>query len=54
MASAMEYANGIADKKKVEGPRYQVETVWTDGEHNDKHPGAVLPEGLRWLWSEEK
>ena len=54
MVSAMKYANEIADKNDVTGPRYQVNTVWTDGEHNDKHPGALLPEGLRWLWAESK
>ncbi len=54
MVSAMQYANQNADRKKIDGPRYQFIAVWTDGEHNDKHPGALLPEGLRWLWSEEK
>lgn len=54
MVSAMQYANENADRKKIDGPRYQFTAVWTDGEHNDKHPGALLPEGLRWLWSKEK
>ena len=54
MVSAMRYANENADKNDVTGPRYQVNTVWTDGEHNDKHPGVLLPEGLRWLWTESK
>jgi enterochelin esterase family protein len=52
MVSAMEYANANADEEQVEGPRYQLKAVWTDGEHNDKHPGMLLPEGLRWLWQE--
>ncbi len=54
MVSAMQYANQNADRKKIDSPRYQFTAVWTDGEHNDKHPGALLPEGLRWLWAEEK
>jgi enterochelin esterase family protein len=54
MVSAMQYANKNADEKKIDGPRYQLTAVWTDGVHNDKHPGALLPEGLRWLWSNEK
>ncbi len=54
MYKAMLYANRIADRGNVEGPRYQVKTVWTDGEHNDQHPGALLPEGLRWLWGTYK
>jgi poly(3-hydroxybutyrate) depolymerase len=53
MVSAMQYANVFADKNKTIGARYQVKYVWTDGEHNDKHAGALLPEGLKWLWSEE-
>jgi enterochelin esterase family protein len=52
MVSAMQYANEIADAENVPGARYQVKTVWTDGVHSDKHPGVLLPEGLRWLWSE--
>lgn len=52
MVSAMAYANENADKLEVPGPRYQFTAVWTDGEHNDKHPGALLPEGLKWLWAE--
>lgn len=51
MVSAMKYANAHADQHKLEGPRYQFTAVWTDGEHSDKHPGALLPEGLKWLWA---
>ncbi|MDA0194990.1 MAG: alpha/beta hydrolase-fold protein [Bacteroidetes bacterium] len=54
MVSAMEYANKNADENNVAGARYQITTVWTDGEHSDKHPGMLLPEGLRWLWAESK
>ena len=53
MVSAMEYANSNADEKQISGPRYQLKAVWTDGEHNDKHPGMLLPEGLKWLWQAE-
>ena len=52
MVSAMEYANANADENNVEGPRYQLKAVWTDGEHNDKHPGMLLPEGLKWLFND--
>jgi enterochelin esterase family protein len=54
MVSAMQYANETADQENVTGARYQVKTVWTDGSHSDKHPGALLPEGLKWLWSDSK
>ncbi len=54
MVSALQYANENADRNKKDGPRYQFTAVWTDGEHNDKHPGALLPEGLRWFWSKGK
>lgn len=54
MVSAMKYANEKADKKEMTGGRYQVTKVWTDGAHNDKHPGVLLPEGLRWLWAESE
>ncbi len=50
MVSALAYANRNADEKSIEGPRYQFTHVWTDGKHDDSHPGALLPEGLRWLW----
>ena len=50
MYKALNYANRIADRNNIEGPRYQVNAVWTDGEHNDQHAGALLPEGLKWLW----
>ncbi len=53
MVAAMNYANRIADEKDSTGNRYEVKAVWTDGEHNDKHPGILLPEGLKWLWAED-
>ncbi|TPV57408.1 esterase family protein [Aestuariibacter sp. GS-14] len=52
MAAAFRYVNKHADEQALPGPRYALKTVWTDGEHNDSHPGALLPEGLRWLWQE--
>ncbi|NVK54772.1 MAG: esterase family protein [Alteromonadaceae bacterium] len=52
MAAAFKYANRQADKTNQKGPRYELKTVWTDGEHNDAQPGALLPEALRWLWAE--
>ncbi|MCB0667393.1 MAG: hypothetical protein KDC80_16310 [Saprospiraceae bacterium] len=52
MVSALKYANANADENNDPGARYQFTTVWTDGVHSDKHPGALLPEGLRWLWKD--
>lgn len=54
MVSAFEYANQNADKNNLPIPRYEFTYVWTDGEHKDKHPGALLPEGLKWLWKSDK
>lgn len=53
MEAALLFANRRDDRREVEGPRYGVKAVWTDGVHNDDHPGALLPEGLRWLWSKD-
>ena len=53
MFSAMNYANRIADRNNTPGPRYQLTAVWTDGQHNDQHAGALLPEGLKWLWADQ-
>jgi enterochelin esterase family protein len=50
MVSALAYANRIADRRQREGARYEFTYVWTDGQHSDEHPGALLPEALRWLW----
>ncbi len=52
MASAFRYANAHAKELQTPGPRYELKTVWTEGTHNDKDPGLLLPEGLRWLWAE--
>lgn len=53
MVAALGYANRHADENQIKGPRYEFTSVWTDGEHSDSHPGALLPEGLRWLWKQE-
>ena len=29
---------------------YEVNYIWGIGRHSQKHPGAVLPEMMRWLW----
>ena len=50
MVAALDFANRNADRQQQKGPRYEFTFVWTDGEHNDAHPGALLPEALRWLW----
>jgi enterochelin esterase family protein len=52
MVSALSYANRVADQRRRDGARYDITWVWTDGEHGDQHPGALLPEALRWLWRE--
>jgi enterochelin esterase family protein len=52
MAAAFDYANRRAAEAGEDGERYRVRTVWTDGEHTDNDGGALLPEALRWLWSE--
>ena len=54
MLSALEWANANADTKKVEGPRYQIKYEWGDGAHSDAHGGALLPDILRWIWSDVK
>jgi len=50
MVAALSFANQIADRRQREGARYDFTFVWTDGQHSDAHPGALLPEALRWLW----
>ncbi len=52
MLAAFDYANAKADQKGAAGSRYEVQAVWTDGVHNDDHAGALLPEALRWIYSE--
>lgn len=53
MEAAFHYANRSADRREIEGPRYQVKTVWTEGRHSDSDGGSMLPDAIRWLWSEE-
>lgn len=31
---------------------YQVEHVWGEGTHNDRHAAAVFPAAMRWLWKD--
>jgi enterochelin esterase family protein len=50
MLSAFEYANANADRKKIEGPRYDVRYEWGDGAHSDDHGGMLLPQILRWMF----
>jgi len=52
MLAALEYANTKADRVNAPGPRYRVKHVWGEGRHSDDHGGAILPDILRWLWSE--
>ena len=52
MLTALRYANRTADQRGDAGPRYEVAHIWGDGEHNDSHGGAILPDILRWLWDE--
>ncbi|HEY7120370.1 MAG TPA: alpha/beta hydrolase-fold protein [Tepidisphaeraceae bacterium] len=54
MLSAIEWANTNADKKNIQGPRYEVNHEWGHGTHNPNHGGAILPESLRWLWKDYK
>lgn len=42
MASALEFAG------------YEYKFVFGDGGHNGRHGGAILPDALRWLWSDVK
>lgn len=50
MLNAFEFANASADRRKLEGPRYDVNHVWGDGNHSDTHGGALLPDILRWMF----
>ena len=51
MVAALAYANRNAESKNESESRYQYKAVWTEGEHNDSHGGALLPEALKWLWA---
>jgi hypothetical protein len=37
-------------ERALEFAGYSVEHVWGEGTHNPRHPKAVLPDALRWLW----
>lgn len=50
MLNAFEFANASADRRKLEGPRYDVKYVWGDGNHSDTHGGSLLPDMLRWMF----
>ena len=50
MLAALNFANASADRRKLEGPRYDVKHEWGDGAHSDSHGGALLPDILRWLF----
>ena len=39
-------------RQKTAGPRYEVRHEWGDGAHSDAHGGALLPDILRWIWSD--
>jgi len=53
MLSAFEYANATADKNNVLGARYEVRHQWGDGAHSDAHGGVLLPEILKWIWTND-
>ncbi len=69
MVAALRFSNQQADRVEsgesrwnpyenspsphVPGVRWAEKHVWTDGEHSDKHGGHLLPDALRWLWSED-
>jgi len=53
MLSAFEYANARADKAGTLGVRYEVKHNWGDGAHSDQHGGALLPEILKWIWTND-
>ena len=39
-------------ERALEFAGYQVDHVWGEGTHNTRHPTAVLPQALRWLWKD--
>jgi len=53
MLSAFEYANAKADKDGTLGTRYEVKHNWGDGAHSDAHGGALLPDILTWIWTND-
>lgn len=50
MLTAFNFANTSADRRNLEGPRYDVKHEWGDGNHSDTHGGALLPDILRWMF----
>jgi 3-keto-disaccharide hydrolase/putative esterase len=53
MLSAFEYANAKADKDGKLGARYEVKHYWGDGAHSDVNGGTLLPEILKWIWTND-
>jgi 3-keto-disaccharide hydrolase/Putative esterase len=53
MLSAFEYANAKADKDGTLGVRYELKHNWGDGAHSDAHGGALLPDILTWIWTND-
>ncbi|WP_419815529.1 alpha/beta hydrolase [Glacieibacterium sp.] len=53
MLKALEWANAHADAEKRDGPRYDIDHVWTEGAHSDADGGAVLPDVLKWIWRDQ-
>ncbi len=50
--AALRWANQNAEANKLPGARYEVRHIWGDGGHSDHHGGVLLPEMLRWFWSQ--
>lgn len=32
---------------------YEYEFIYAEGAHKENHGGAILPQALRWLWSDD-
>lgn len=54
MVAALEWANDNANRRNLDGPRYQIKYEWGDGGHTSNHGSAILPDVMRWLWSDYK
>ncbi|MCA9128397.1 MAG: hypothetical protein KDB22_15025 [Planctomycetales bacterium] len=50
MVAALQWANENADRRNMQGPRYEVKFEWGDGGHTSNHGAAILPDVMRWLW----
>ena len=35
------------------GTRYEVRHFWGDGAHSDQNGGVLLPEILKWIWTND-